>query len=177
MNYMQEVKAFNDYLETHRLTTGQIALWYAIMDIFNRCFWPKYISISSDSLRKRTGLSPNGLKNAREALIEVGLIQAKTRNTKKVTYSINSIVENTKIMYTTISNNATTIAKVDTGNAIVISDNAIVNQDKADKISVRQFPKTYITKTYKTYSSKKDNFKNYSQREYDGNILELYYSN
>ena len=177
MNYMQEVKAFNDYLETHELSTGQIALWYALMDIFNRCYWPNYITISSYSLKVRTKLSPNGLRKAREGLIEAGLIQVFTRNTKSPTYSINSIAEKKNVMYTTISHSAQTSAKCDLNSAQVTSHSAQVEAEKAHNIKVRKYPKTYITKTYKTYNNKKGSYKDYTQREYDDKVLELYYCN
>ena len=170
MNYMLEIKAFNDFLVTHKLSTGQIALWYALMEIFNRCYWPEYASIPSSALKLRTSLSVNAVKEARDKLVEAGLIQVKTRGTKTVTYKMNSVIEINKIMYTTIQDSVTNSVKT-------ISNSVIVESEKPYKHRAAKYPKTYKTKTYNIYNTKKGKYNDYSQREYEERVFELYYTN
>lgn len=37
MNYLAEIKLFNEWLETEQLPSNAIVLWYALMFTANRC--------------------------------------------------------------------------------------------------------------------------------------------
>lgn len=62
MNYIAEIKAFYDLVQVKQLSTGQIALWNALMNINNKCAWIKWFSVPSIVLRINTGLSESGIK-------------------------------------------------------------------------------------------------------------------
>ena len=53
MNYITEIKGFNDLLLRERLSSGQIALWYALMHIDNKSGWKKWFKMCiRDSFRR-----------------------------------------------------------------------------------------------------------------------------
>ena len=55
MNYITEILAFYDWLESNRLSTSAVALWHALMAINNKCKWEPDFSASIDTLKWRTG--------------------------------------------------------------------------------------------------------------------------
>lgn len=59
MNYLAEIKAFYDLVPIKRLSTGQIALWHALMAINNKCAWIEWFTVSNLTLELNTGLSRN----------------------------------------------------------------------------------------------------------------------
>lgn len=91
MNYIAEIKAFYDLVQVKQLSTGQIALWNALMNINNKCAWIKWFSVPSIVLRINTGLSESGIKKARNVLKQLGLIDFKINGTKPTSYHLISI--------------------------------------------------------------------------------------
>lgn len=83
MNYLLEIRAFHELIEVKRLSTGQIALWYALMAINNKCAWIEWFTASSMTLEIRTGLSESGVLKARNALKLAGLIDFKSGSPRK----------------------------------------------------------------------------------------------
>ncbi|GIM47594.1 hypothetical protein DNHGIG_31430 [Collibacillus ludicampi] len=77
MNYILELNAFRDWVMINRASTGQIALWYALMSINNQTGWKEWFSAPNQTLQLMTGLSRQGLDKARNGLIQLGLIQYK----------------------------------------------------------------------------------------------------
>jgi hypothetical protein len=53
----------------------------------------------------------------------------------------------------------------------------IVESEKPYKHRAAKYPKTYKTKTYNIYNTKKEKYNDYSQREYEERVFELYYTN
>lgn len=88
MNYITEIKAFYDLLLSKSLSTGQIALWHALMHINNKCAWAKWFTVPNQTLELLTGLSRNSILNARNVLKQVGLIDFKTNGVKATSYML-----------------------------------------------------------------------------------------
>lgn len=92
MNYIEELNAFRDYLMINRLSTGQIALWYALMQINNMTAWLEWFTAANQTLQLMTGLSRQGLDKARNQLQQIGLIDYKSGTTRQAgKYRVNLI--------------------------------------------------------------------------------------
>lgn len=92
MNYINQIKAFHDLNETNAWTTGQIALWYALMYINNKCYWSEWFSVSNQVLSLHTGLSRQGILKARNSLKQAGIIDFKAKGTKSTSYHLEDLV-------------------------------------------------------------------------------------
>ena len=88
MDYFAEIKAFYDLTLTDRLSTGQIALWHALMHISNKNGWAQQITVPNRTLESLTGLSRNGIAQSRNRLKQLGLIDYKSNGTKATQYTI-----------------------------------------------------------------------------------------
>lgn len=91
MNYLTEIIAFNDIIELNGLSTGEIALWYALMYVNNKCKWASEFTVTSKKLQLLTGLSRSGIMNARENLKKCGLIEFYPHGTNATSYKMNSL--------------------------------------------------------------------------------------
>ena len=56
MNYIAEIKAFYDLVQVKQLSTGQIALWNALMYINNKCSWIEWFTVPNLTLELNTGM-------------------------------------------------------------------------------------------------------------------------
>jgi Helix-turn-helix domain len=83
MNYLLEINAFNEWLEHNHLSTGEIALWYALMHYANKSRWSEWNKVSRLQLQDKTGLSENGVVKARNKLAKFGLIEVKKNGSNK----------------------------------------------------------------------------------------------
>lgn len=83
MNYMSQILAFNDLLADKQLTSGQIALWYALMSINNSCGWSEWFTVANMRLELRSGLSRQGIGKCRNVLKQLGFIEFKSNGTGK----------------------------------------------------------------------------------------------
>ena len=88
MNYLAEIKAFYDLVQVKQLSTGQIALWHALMAINNKCAWIEWFTVPNIMLELNTGMSRSGVLKARNSLKQYGLIDFKTNGTKATNYKI-----------------------------------------------------------------------------------------
>ena len=79
MNYITEIKLFYDWLETHKLSTGSIALWHSLIHIANKSNWSTPLSIPTSILMLKTGLSRSALYRARMGLEKYDLIVFSAR--------------------------------------------------------------------------------------------------
>ena len=93
MNYLAEILAFYDLVQVKQLSTGQIALWHALMAINNRCTWIEWFTVPNLTLELNTGLSRSGVLKARNALKQYGLIDFKINGTKATNYKMITIVK------------------------------------------------------------------------------------
>lgn len=91
MNYIAEIKAFYDLVMTNQLSTGQIALWHALMHINNKCAWQGWFSVPNLTLELHTGMSRQGIQKARNTLKQKGIIDFNPNGTKATTYRLLSM--------------------------------------------------------------------------------------
>ena len=76
MNYILEIKAFEQWLETHYLPILPQLLWYKLMYLCNRSGWSEWVTV--DNLRLMAALQMSReatLIKARGELIKAGLIE------------------------------------------------------------------------------------------------------
>lgn len=88
IKYIQQINAFNDSLFTKTLSTGQIALWYALMHINNKCTWIEWFTASNKTLELLTGLSRGGIEKARNTLKQLDYIDFKSNGKRATSYKI-----------------------------------------------------------------------------------------
>ena len=74
MNYIEEILAFQELAQDKSLSAGQIALWYALMYINNRCQWEQWFTVANRSLESNCGLSRQGITKSRNVLKQLGII-------------------------------------------------------------------------------------------------------
>ena len=103
MNYIAEIKAFYDLVQVKQLSTGQIALWNALMYINNKCAWIEWFTVPNILLELNTGMSRSGVLKARNSLKQLGLIDFKTNQKvrKKVVKTVRKMVS--KLVCKTVS--------------------------------------------------------------------------
>lgn len=75
INYMAEIRMFNEWLETNELSTSGITLWYALMYIAYRSGWPPQLCIPVSVIIARTKMSRSTIYREREALRDHGLLE------------------------------------------------------------------------------------------------------
>lgn len=93
MNYISEINAFHTWLEVHPLSSGQISLWYALMQYDNRSGWSEWFAVPSMLLQLHTGLSRQGMIKARSVLVEAGLVQFRSGDGKAGKYKMESVCD------------------------------------------------------------------------------------
>ena len=93
MNYIKELRAFKDWLLLNDLPTSAIALWHTLMSINNMTGWKERFNAPNQVVGKLTGLSKQGVVDARKKLLENGLIEyEKGRRGKAPIYKMVSLV-------------------------------------------------------------------------------------
>lgn len=93
MNYLMEIKAFYDRLETNPLPSPAIALWHALMYIANKTGWQEEFGVALSVLVLRSGLNETAVKRARNKLMQEGYITWRSRNgNQSAIYTIKSLV-------------------------------------------------------------------------------------
>jgi hypothetical protein len=94
LNYIREINAFYDWLETNRLSLSAIALWHALMHINNKAAWTDEFAVAVSVLCVKTGLSPRGVTEARNELKNKGRITWQSRKgNQSAIYRIISLSE------------------------------------------------------------------------------------
>lgn len=77
MNYIKELNAFKNWLLLNEIPTSAIVLWHTLMTINNATHWKREFNAPNSVVRKLSGLSKQGLLNARGHLIDHGRIHCK----------------------------------------------------------------------------------------------------
>jgi len=77
MNYMKELNAFREWLLVNPLPTSAIVLWYTLMSLNNMTRWKKTFNAPNKILEQLTGLSKQSIHQARNILVEHGLIKCQ----------------------------------------------------------------------------------------------------
>ena len=97
MNYLVEIKAFYDLVQIKQLSTGQIALWHALMAINNKCAWIEWFTVPNLTLELNTGMSRSGILKARNILKQYDLIDFKQNGTKATIYKLKTIANSKQV--------------------------------------------------------------------------------
>ncbi|WP_163971072.1 DnaD domain-containing protein [Oceanobacillus halotolerans] len=93
MNYEQEMTAFKDWLLLIEISTSAIALWYTLMSINNSVGWKSRFNAANPVVQSLTGLSKQGLVQARKKLLEHNLIRyEKGKKGRAPVYQMVSLV-------------------------------------------------------------------------------------
>ena len=80
MSYITDIFAFQDWIEyDSSITPNEIALWYALVRIFNKLGNPEELSIPISTLIPKCKLSRNSIYKSRNRLKQLGLIDFKDR--------------------------------------------------------------------------------------------------
>jgi len=79
MNYITEINAFYDWLETNSISDSAINLWHAMMAVNNKTGWKKEFTVAISTLEGRTKLSKSSIIRARNQLKQSGRIDFKER--------------------------------------------------------------------------------------------------
>lgn len=108
MNYISEINAFEQWLESNHLSANAQLLWYKFMQRFNRANWQEWIQV--DNLRLMAAMQMSSEKTfikCRDELIKAGLIdyqKGKKGSPNKYRllpiYTVNNTVHST--VYTTV---------------------------------------------------------------------------
>lgn len=83
MNYILEINAFNEWKFRNAPSTGQIALWFTLIDLNSKCGWKEWFGVANNTLMIGTGLSRASVVNCRDYLKEKGLIDFTTYGPNK----------------------------------------------------------------------------------------------
>ena len=74
MNYLAEIKLFNEWRETEQLPANAIVLWYALMFTANCCGWRDEFAVSFSVLQSRMKLDRSTVWRMRKDLAESSII-------------------------------------------------------------------------------------------------------
>lgn len=74
MNYIKELNGFREWLLSNELPANAVSLWYTLMSINNTARWKKRFNAPNAIVRQLSGLTKQGLLDARNKLKEQGLI-------------------------------------------------------------------------------------------------------
>lgn len=83
MNYIKEINAFMDWLETNPLDATTQSLWFHLMAIANKSGWPEWFAVANLTLMARLGVSENTLVKHRNILVQKGRIEYKNQGKQK----------------------------------------------------------------------------------------------
>ena len=97
LNYIAEINAFYDEISVEPLSSGQQALWHALMHLNNRLAWREWFTVANKTLELYTCLDRKTILRAREKLVERGFIDVKLNGKKATSYKIISRRERVKM--------------------------------------------------------------------------------
>src|SRR5699024_9257541 len=89
LHYHKDKNFFMDWLVLNDMSTGEIALWHTLMNIGNRLGQKRVFNAPTSTVMRLTGLSKQGIINARKKLMERGFISLqKGRQNKAPVYEM-----------------------------------------------------------------------------------------
>ena len=84
MNYLKEVLAFHDWLETNQCDATEQALWHHLMSINNKCGWSVWFTVANMTLQaKLGGIDRKTLDRKRNDLCLKGRIEYVSQGKKQ----------------------------------------------------------------------------------------------
>ena len=157
MNYLAEIKAFYDLVQVKQLSTGQIALWHALMAINNKCAWIEWFTVPNIMLELNTGMSRSGVLKARNSLKQYGLIDFKTNGTKATNYKMVTIAKSKQES----TQDSTQVSKQDSNTLNKLNETKYIKENKKKKYGENQ----NVLFTDEEYEKVKEYFpKDYEER-------------
>lgn len=96
MNYITTINSFWNLATINPLSTGQVALFFALLHLNNNSHWTEWFQAPNQVLSVLTGMSKSGILKARNELKQRGYIDFRDRGTKPAVYKItisNSVQE------------------------------------------------------------------------------------
>lgn len=130
MNYLKQLQAFRDYqmFETE-LSSGQIALYYALLQINNKCAWIEWFTAANQTLETLSGLSRSGINKNRNVLKQLGLVDFESNGNRKATsYKI-------CVLYSEDSTHNSTHNSVHNSSTLIKQDRSINKSNKGGQNS------------------------------------------
>jgi len=89
VNYLKQILAFHNWLETNQLDAAEQALWFHLMEINNKCGWTEWFAVANMTLQARLGVDRKTLDRKRQTLINKGRIHYKNQGKREAgKYSI-----------------------------------------------------------------------------------------
>lgn len=79
MNYLREMNAFFDWLETNPLEASTQTLWFHLMAVANKSGWPEWFAVANPLLQAKVGVTENTLTKHRNYLVQKGRIEYKSQ--------------------------------------------------------------------------------------------------
>ena len=79
LNYLSEINAFWDWLDTNSMSPSAIALWFVLMQTANRAGWPRNFIIKRSTLESKMGCGKSAIYAARNLLRQKKRIDFKER--------------------------------------------------------------------------------------------------
>ncbi|UVI28187.1 DnaD domain protein [Paenibacillus spongiae] len=83
MNYLREMNAFFDWLETNPLEASTQTLWFHLMATANKSGWPEWFTVANPLLQAKVGVTENTLTKHRNYLVQKGRIEYISQGKKK----------------------------------------------------------------------------------------------
>ncbi|NNV01933.1 DnaD domain protein [Brevibacillus sp. MCWH] len=83
MNYIRELNAFVDWLETNPLEATAQTLWFHLMAIANKSGWPEWFAVSNLTLQAKLSVTENTLAKHRNTLVQKGRIEYRSQGKQK----------------------------------------------------------------------------------------------
>ena len=93
MGYAEDIRAFNEWLLTHRLNATEKLLWYRIRFKFDEAGDPKRLAIGSAVLMEMEGLSEPTFRRARKTLVTAKLIKTIQVKGQSTVYELLPIIK------------------------------------------------------------------------------------
>lgn len=86
MNYITIINSFWNLATMNPLSTGQVALFFALLHLNNNSHWTEWFQAPNQVLSVLTGMSRSGILKARNELKQKGYIDFRERGTKSTLY-------------------------------------------------------------------------------------------
>jgi predicted transcriptional regulator len=94
MNYIELIRDFWRAHEEHSFGTTEVAVYFYLVEVCNICHCKNPFKRNNSKIEADLGISFNTLKNARNRLVQAGLIKFETKNgSPNVIYTLSNFVE------------------------------------------------------------------------------------
>lgn len=153
MNYLREINAFYDWLETNSISSSAIALWHALMAINNKCGWITEFAVAISVLEIKTGLKRRTLERARNELEQKGRLTWKTRKgNQSATYTIVSLIDAQTVVQVDAQYDVQCVAQPDAINKLNktklnkknnINNNSLENEIIENELALKKVTRLY----------------------------------